>query len=244
MRGALRWSTSVVAALLLHGAAAGLALGWNTLRRPDIEPQRALMLEVALAIEAPPSKIDNAPPAEVLARELPEPDTPPPVETSALIPIEAQVTTAEPPPPLDLKPPKPVERPRPAAAPAPPSQAAAPPIAPNPGPAIAAPRPGASRDDIQRAIAAWLPRLRNQIERHKQYPADGPRNGPCRITYVLIEMDRSGKILSVQTERSSGVRAFDREGIERVWRAQPLPPPPPEIPHERVEPVVPMDFNC
>jgi protein TonB len=81
------------------------------------------------------------------------------------------------------------------------------------------------------------------LERHKRYPAEAARAGLGGRADVLIIMRRDGQVIAVHTERSSGVPALDREGVERVWRAQPLPPLPREIPGDTVEPIVPMEFT-
>lgn len=234
---------SVLAALAVHAAAAGMALGWGTVRPlPEPEPPQAVMIEVAASTMAPLSLPNDAPPAAEISRLIPEAEPPPPV---VFVPAPHQIVLpqAELPPPLDLKPPtRPAERPRPPQPPAP--KVAAPPPAPRPAPNVAAAQPGVSREQFQNAVMVWQRQLLAHLERHKRYPADAPlRPGQVATTYVLIVMDRSGRVLAVQTERSSGIASLDREGIERVWRAQPLPPLPPEIPGDTVEPIVPMEFS-
>jgi protein TonB len=243
MRGVGRWTASVLAALAVHAAAIGVALGWGRVRPVlEAEPPQAVMLEVAASAMAPLAMPNNAPPASEISPLIPSAEEPPPV-VRIPAPHEVMLPQAELPPPLDLKPPaRPAERPRPQQPPAP--KVAAPPPAPTPAPKVAAAQPGVSREQFQMALLTWQRQMLGHLERHKRYPADAPlRPGQVATTYVLIVMERSGRVIAVQTERSSGIAAFDREGIERVWRAQPLPPLPPEIPGDTVEPIVPMEFS-
>jgi protein TonB len=237
-----RWGASILLALAVHAAAAGLALGWHRLRAlPLPEPPWAVMLEVADMAMAPPTILDNAPPASEISPLILSAEEPPAV-VFVPAPHEVRLPNAELPPPVDLKPPpRPAARQQPQQPPAP--RVTAPPPAPQPAPNVAAQQPGVSREQFQRALLTWQRQLLAHLDRHKRYPADAARMGHGGRTDVLIVMHRSGRVIAVHTERSSGVPSLDREGIERVWRAQPLPPLPPEIPGDTVEPIVPMEFG-
>ena len=43
--------------------------------------------------------------------------------------------------------------------------------------------------------------------------------------------------------RGSGHAALDQETLQLLRRSQPFPPPPPELPGERIELTVPVRFN-
>lgn len=232
---------SILLALAVHAAAAGLALGWSKVRPLRLpEPPQAIMLEVATSTTAPLAMPNEAPPASEINRLIPSAEEPPLV-VRIPAPHEVRLPNAELPPPVDLKPPpRPVARsqPHPAA-----PTVTAPPPAPTPAPKVAAQQPGVSREQFQRALLTWQRQLLAHLERHKRYPAEAARLGQGGRTDVLIVMRRDGQVLSVHIERSSGAPSLDREGVERVWRANPLPPLPPEIPHDTVEPIVPMEFT-
>ncbi len=196
-----------------------------------------MVIEVAASDVAPLSMPNDAPPAAEISPLVPEAEPPPPV-VRIPAPHEVVLPQAELPPPVELKPPtRPAER----RSPQPPApKVTAPPPAPAPAPNVAAAQPGASRDQLQAALLIWQRALLAHLERHKRHPADALlRPGQVATTYVLIVMERSGRVIAVQTERSSGVIAFDREGIERVWRAQPPPPLPPGDLGNTIEPIVP-----
>jgi protein TonB len=56
-------------------------------------------------------------------------------------------------------------------------------------------------------------------------------------------MDRQGHVLSAQIAKSSGYDALDDETLALIHRAEPLPPPPPEVAGETVALTVPVQFS-
>lgn len=163
---------------------------------------------------------------------------------------------------MDLPKPTPVKRaeaPKPRPAPKP---AAPPPAAPSPTPAEVplAPAMAAIAQDIAAPQAAssspaapppapsgdaaptWQGALRAQLERFKQYPVAAQTRRQQGIAYVRFAMDRQGRVLWVKLERGSRREALDQEAVALVTRAQPLPPPPPEVPGDPIEIVAPVQF--
>jgi protein TonB len=55
-------------------------------------------------------------------------------------------------------------------------------------------------------------------------------------------MDRQGHVLSAQIAKSSGYESLDDETLALVHRAEPLPPPPAEVPGETLSLTVPVQF--
>ncbi|MBL8645222.1 MAG: TonB family protein [Rhodospirillaceae bacterium] len=53
---------------------------------------------------------------------------------------------------------------------------------------------------------------------------------------------RRGRIVSAKLERPSGFAVLDDEALALVTRAQPLPPPPPEVAGDPLVMIVPVDF--
>ncbi len=62
-----------------------------------------------------------------------------------------------------------------------------------------------------------------------------PLKGRGHTVIVSAVIDRQGKILRSWIEVKSGSSAFDQSALSALDRAQPLPPPPPEIPNEWIE---------
>lgn len=225
------WGSSLGAVLLVHGAvAAALAMA------PSAPPQVA---------EAPPILLDLVP----VAAPVPEPPPAPPQA--------APPTTPAPPKPLPRPKPK-VERRVPAAVPlpqpAPPAQqapgeptepapAAAQPAAPQPAPSQPSAHAAASAVADPRAGANWQGRLLAHLERHKRYPTAAQGRGLRGGVVLAFALDRAGRVASAAVHTSSGHDALDQAALDMLARAQPLPPPPPEVAGDPVRLVVPVRFR-
>ncbi|HYH18538.1 MAG TPA: energy transducer TonB [Azospirillum sp.] len=204
-------------------------------------PPPALPREPAVESEPVPVPVPNpvvAPVPEPLAEPLPEPP-----------PVEAEVALPDPPkpPPKPKEKPKPqpprVERPKPAPAPGPtPPAAAAPTVPAPPAPVAAAPAPGPASTQVSRAVPAWQGLVLGHLERHKRYPRLAQIRRLEGVAQVRFILDRQGRVLSARLEKSSGHAILDEETVSLVERASPLPTPPPEMPQERIELVVPVQF--
>jgi protein TonB len=258
-----RWSASFGAVLAVHLSAAAALLAWRIPHDPPASVP-AVLLDLTPS-ENPPAPQQEAstpqqasdPPAidtETLARLLPEPEVPaPPILpqpdrlAEALpppdIPPEVVIATTPPPPP----PAKPAPR-KPAPAPKPTAVAPSIPAAPTAQPATAPPSASAppasvasqpSPDVLQR----WQTTLLAHLQRHKRYPGLARNNNEQGIVYLRFTMNRSGAVIVKAIERGSGHASLDTETLALIDRAQPLPPPPPGIPGERFEFVVPVQFQ-
>jgi protein TonB len=140
------------------------------------------------------------------------------------------------PPPVTHPPLRPVVRQAAQVAPpaVPPAQAK--PATAAPAPASAAPPPGMLAARWESAVAAYIARFR-------QYPVMAQRRGDEGVALVRFAVDRAGNVSSVSLARSSGHPDLDREATAWVARAQPVPPPPPEITQSRIELMIPMRFE-
>lgn len=78
----------------------------------------------------------------------------------------------------------------------------------------------------------YLNRLQALIERHRTYPrVIGPFGLPVEGTAVYdLALDRSGKIISLTLEHSSGVAGIDRAVGDMIRNSLPFPPLPPDYP--------------
>ena len=242
----------VCAAIVLTAHAAVL---WS-LPPPAAEPPLppAIPIELDLS-QAPavtasqataPAPLPPVPPAEV---SPPAPVQPAPPEPAIPTP---PATPAPPRPPRPVRrPDAPVPRPQPAARgpasapartePAPSAQPpSARPSAPvSPPPAAATPAPAADPN----AVPAWQGRLIGQLQRAKRYPDAARSAGEEGASIISFVMDRTGQVLSVRLVRSSGSPALDEEALALVRRAEPLPPPPPEMPGRSITLTVPIRFS-
>ena len=60
------------------------------------------------------------------------------------------------------------------------------------------------------------------------------------LLYLVI--DRQGNVLGHRVQESSGFGSLDKATTDMLERAQPLPPVPDDVPGERLELIVPVQF--
>lgn len=235
----LRWSGNFTVVLSVHSALFAFALQHDPPSPPtqSVEPPAAILLELApLAPAAEPDPL----PAPDLSEMIPEPEPPPPVEllppANAPLKIHPPASTPSTRPQTRKKPPaKKPEKP-------PIEASAAPSASSDKVPVTAAPTFGLSIDRQSAALPTWKAQLLRHLEKHKRYPAEAQRNRTEGVTYVLFTMTRDGRVLNARTERSAGTAMLDREGLDLLMRAEPLPPLPHDQPGETMRLVVPVQF--
>lgn len=105
----------------------------------------------------------------------------------------------------------------------------------------AAPLPGASSHS--NALPNWQTQLVAQLERHKRYPPEAQSRGEHGVARIAFSVDRQGGVHNPHIVGSSGSSLLDQATISLVERAQPLPPPPPEVRGARIAIVVPIRYN-
>jgi protein TonB len=82
--------------------------------------------------------------------------------------------------------------------------------------------------------------LFRHIEQYKRYPLAAARvQATVRLVFV---MNRQGDLLDLWVDKSSGVDAFDKEAVETVRRALPLPAIPQDLP-DPLNVVMPVAFS-
>jgi periplasmic protein TonB len=106
----------------------------------------------------------------------------------------------------------------------------------------AAPTPGASSRNPY-AVPSWKSLLVSQLERAKRYPTEARKRGEEGVVQLAFNVDRQGSVHDAHIVRSSGSALLDRETLAMVKRAQPLPPPPPELPGTQIAIVVPIRYH-
>jgi periplasmic protein TonB len=107
----------------------------------------------------------------------------------------------------------------------------------------APPTAGAAVQPVPRTVIRWESALASHIERFKRYPAAARAHDEQGTVTIAFTLDRAGHVMSSHVLRSSGSQALDDETLAMLQRAQPLPPPPAEIPSKDLSFVVPVRFN-
>jgi protein TonB len=99
------------------------------------------------------------------------------------------------------------------------------------------PRPERARADT----ATWKSQVVTLLEHNKRYPSDARARGEQGVARLAFRIDSDGHLLSSRLVASSGSAALDAETLALVRRAQPFPPPPPELAGSEL--MVPLRFN-
>jgi protein TonB len=222
----LWWVLSAAVVLAIHIAGGLLLARHHELLVGDDAP--AIVAVDLSAYTSPPSETheDIAPGPEQQQVQPPLEPQPPKPEEKPEEKIERQV---EMPNAEVALPPEPVKRPEtPKEEPAPPV-----PVTTAPPP----PRPSAAQ------VTAWHRQIAMRIERHKGYPAAAQARHETGVVQIAFGIDRQGKVVVSRIAHSSGFAALDQETIDTLRRAQPFPPPPPNMPGDTFEFTVPIRFK-
>ncbi|KAA5601970.1 energy transducer TonB [Blastochloris sulfoviridis] len=93
------------------------------------------------------------------------------------------------------------------------------------------------------ARSSWHSRIRAHLLRHMRYPAAARAHGETGVAQFSFTLDRRGHVISSRLIASSGHASLDRETAALIQRAQPLPPPPPELAGARFSFSQPFRYN-
>lgn len=246
----LRWGLCFAVILGLHVGVGWIALYGTPNAAPPSPSPEAVMINLAplpVAPPAPPNQMAPGP-KQTVSQPPPKPVIEPPPLVAPPAPVP-QIAIPLPPRP----PPEPPQRQRPVAhrlplthvpdktLPAP--ETTAPPQLPAPpAPNAAAPAPGVSSAAPSNAVPTWQALLLARLERFKRYPYEAQIYREEGVADLHFTMDRQGRVLSATIVRSSGFDALDRETLALIQRAQPLPPPPPEVTGNVIQLTVPVQF--
>ncbi|RXT35329.1 TonB family protein [Bradyrhizobium betae] len=260
-RETARWGVSGAVIVVLHIAAALLAMSWLRSQPEQGVTLPAIMIDMSPATSAPqPTHDDVAPgllmqeadasPPEPVQRQMVEETiapTPPQEKPDVVAPPEQkqEATPAKPEPAKIV----PVEKPAPSrpkvvrreakkpsdATPAP--RTSAPPRAEREAPMASAMSAGA----VASAVASYNQRVRAHLMRFHQYPSSGGgARGVARLSFTL---SRSGQVTSSRLGGSSGVAAFDAQAMSMIRQASPFPPIPDEIKNGSMSFSIPVEFT-
>jgi periplasmic protein TonB len=72
--------------------------------------------------------------------------------------------------------------------------------------------------------------LIQHVTRYQRYPRAARRARLYGAVGTIFSMRRDGTVVGVWITSSSGQKIFDREAVDTIWRAQPLPSIPPDLP--------------
>ncbi len=222
-----------------HAAAVAITVDW--LVRPearDADNPPAVMLELSPLPVLLEAAAAEAPPGPDLSEVVPEPEAPPPAVEFPPMPV-ATLPAAETPMPA-RRPSEPVER---KPDPRPPTQRTATPQAKQAADAATAPAADPTPRPDSAAMPTWKGQLLRHLERHKRYPLDAQRARQEGIAYVRFTMARDGRVLMASIERGTSIVSLDREGLDLLRRAEPLPPLPLDQPGETLALIVPIQFT-
>ena len=94
------------------------------------------------------------------------------------------------------------------------------------------------------APASWQSQVLSHLARYKRYPGDARQRKRAGAAWVRFRLDRDGKLLSSELLTSSGTVLLDREALQVLQRAQPLPAPPASVLHQgTVSVTLPVSFK-
>jgi protein TonB len=230
-----RWGFSLGVVLLAHVVATAGFLRWDSFAMPP-EPELAgaVMVELAPAPAAPESEPVETPPEPEQVKAEPPPEPLPVPE------VEPQPQQAVLPPPAPEEPERDMvfdTPPEPAPLTTAPASTSAP-----PDQRAAAPMAGVSAQDAD-PVKTWQAMLLAQLELHKRYPRQAQLRHQEGVAYLRFVVDHEGRVVNYKLERSSGNASLDQESLALLQRAQPLPPPPPEMSQDMIPLLVPIKFN-
>ncbi|KAF0225434.1 MAG: hypothetical protein FD176_485 [Rhodospirillaceae bacterium] len=230
-RSLTRWGGALTVVLAVHGGLIAATLAWATQSAPASPPPAALMIDLAPLPVAPPAPPADQPPQ--VKPKQPEPPKPQKVERRPKPPTPKKAELA-----VNTTPEKPAE-PQPAA----PESVPPPSVAAPTAPTAAAPAQGpASVTPQSTVLPTWQGALLAHLEKHKRYPRAAQLRRQQGVSHVAFTIDRQGKVLVQRLHQGSGHDSLDQETLDLLQRAQPLPPPPPEISGERIDLLVPVQF--
>jgi len=233
-----RWTACFGLALAFHVAGAAVLLGRWSEDSDLVANAPVVMVELAAVPVSPNITPNELPPGPQQSEAEPEPMPEKPLEKVELPPDPKAEPLAVTPPPKPIEKPK-ENKPKQKHA----SLSSAPSTAEQRAQRAAAPMPGASSRNSD-AVPNWKSQLVARLERYKRYPSEAQSRGERGVAQLAFSVDRSGGVHNARIVQSSGSSILDRETLNLVARAQPLPPPPPEVPGAQIPIVVPIRYNA
>lgn len=91
--------------------------------------------------------------------------------------------------------------------------------------------------------ADYLATLASWLARHKRYPRSARRRNLEGVATLTFTMNAAGKVLRYEVVRSSGYDVLDREVINMLQRAEPLPALPQDLRRANMDVTIPIRFE-
>ncbi len=211
---------AVLASVIVHG----IALGWLPGLRQAQEMMSKPLSVLLPALVAEPVAVPPAPtlPQQVRRTDAP---TPTPVLTRAASASASDAPTVAQ-APID--------------APVVPSEAVAAPVVSQPAPVVPVSRPVAADPG---ALAAYGRNLAGAVAAHQRYPRLAQVRQWQGTALLQLELAADGQLASVRVLSSSGHEILDRQAIDMVRAAVPLPPLPASLAGRSLTVDVPVVFR-
>jgi protein TonB len=233
-----RWLLSAAIVLTAHATFAAAILQWHEPVEPN-DPSAAIVINLAPMPVAPAEVPTEIPPGpeQIEAQATPVQEVKPDEQKLEEVPaapnpeiVLSQIVPKEEPTPQDSQPPAPVTT-----APQVPSAAIA--------PVAAAPTQGQVHLSDSNAVPSWKRQVVGILERNKRYPPTARARNEQGTAQIAFSLNREGRVVSSRIVKSSGSSTLDVESLELVKRAEPFPPPPPELTGALISLTVPVRFN-
>jgi protein TonB len=195
---------------------------------PELPPGPE-QVQAEASLDKPVEKTEEKSEEKVDTKEVTEqqPELAPAENPEVVMAAKPPEPEPEPPTPVDNQPPAPVST-----APHVESTEVA--------PVAAAPEQGKIKITNSNAVPKWKGQINALLERNKRYPSSA--RGAQGTAQLAFSLDRQGRVLESRIIKSSGSAALDQEALEWPKRAQPFPPPPAEMPGDKVDLSVPYRF--
>lgn len=100
-----------------------------------------------------------------------------------------------------------------------------------------------NEDDVNAALSQYGSALGRAIAKHKQYPKIAQMRGWQGECLLDLKIDSSGNVLSSVIKQTSGFDALDKQALEMVLKASPLPTPPEALRGRNFNITVPVTFK-
>lgn len=245
------WATAAATALTCHLAVAAFAIT-HMREDPDDDDLGAPGVEVTFELasaQAQPSELPPGPESEASAAAAPV-QVQKATEKEVELPRETPVESRQPDRLVTVENPKPLQEDEPELSThnALPSEAsvaqeatASTAVQNAPEAPKSTTRDQGSGESRQRTRVTWQKELGAHLAKYKRYPEN--RSQTDAEIVVTMSLDRSGHVLAVNVNRSSGDSAFDHAAVAMVERASPVPAPPPLVADEGLTFSLPVVFR-
>jgi periplasmic protein TonB len=94
-----------------------------------------------------------------------------------------------------------------------------------------------------RVAPSWQADLVRHLQQHKRYPNGAQAKHEQGVVLLSFSVDRNGRVLAHRIVESSGHADLDREVMDMIVRAQPLPAFPPSMTQSQLDLTVPIRFS-